>query len=280
MTFTDIRTMVGDAIGTVLEHKPHHPNLGPWIALDVADILDFRAGPEIVSEFQQMSSDDGWQFPEHDVVVWLRDSKVVVWVGNDRDPDMNGLGEVESVVAAEAFRDAAWDAVCAHIRSTHSGATLHQGCWEIPVDGRIVMVDDDYGVRIGVYNEPDEPPTRFVEFPENAAAERICTVLDRIVCNVETDHIVARYEGWVAFWPGHGRLADLFTVDGWRDNRRAIRAEADGLDVDVPAPVDCVQVVPWDWSTGTAAVDDPWSHVAANIGTILEDWVGSGAVNP
>lgn len=46
---------------------------------------------------QDMDTDDGWQFCEHNVVLWVQVHRepytLVVWFGNDRDFDMCRIGE-------------------------------------------------------------------------------------------------------------------------------------------------------------------------------------------
>jgi len=56
------------------------------------DILDQAMG--------EMSQEIGWQFPDHDVVLWTTDGttagdNLVVWFGNDRDHHMSALGQAE-----------------------------------------------------------------------------------------------------------------------------------------------------------------------------------------
>ena len=67
------------------------------IAVAVAD--DLLAADEDALEDAEahMNSNDGWQFENHNVVLWLEcngdgSESVVVWLGNERDRDMSAIG--------------------------------------------------------------------------------------------------------------------------------------------------------------------------------------------
>lgn len=66
--------------------------IAPKIGTADEEILDQAMG--------EMSQEIGWQFPEHDLVLWTSDGttagdNLVVWLGNDRDHHMSALGKAE-----------------------------------------------------------------------------------------------------------------------------------------------------------------------------------------
>ena len=61
-----------------------------FVAAIIADNLDDLADDDVA----QMRTDAGIQLEEHSVVLWLTNKSVIVWFGNDIDPDMNMVGEI------------------------------------------------------------------------------------------------------------------------------------------------------------------------------------------
>jgi hypothetical protein len=77
----------------------HLPDL--WTCQQAADAIAdlvtanylWKTGDSEVRE--QAESLKGWQLPEHNVVIWERDDQMHVWLGNDRDFDMDYIGKAE-----------------------------------------------------------------------------------------------------------------------------------------------------------------------------------------
>jgi len=75
-------------------------------------------------------------------------------------------------------------------------------------------------------------------------------------------------DGWVLEWNGKGRTADIWSLAMY--NARQATAAAGGSIIHA-APLDCVQVVDWDWQTGGMA-----GHDVSNVDLegALERWIG------
>ena len=75
-------------------------------------------------------------------------------------------------------------------------------------------------------------------------------------------------DGWVLEWNGKGRTADIWSVGMYNFRQAAI---ASGGTVTDAAPVDCVQVVDWEWETGGMA-----GHDVSNVDLegALARWIG------
>ena len=76
-------------------------------------------------------------------------------------------------------------------------------------------------------------------------------------------------DGWVLEWNGKGRTADIWSVGMYNFRQSAI---ASGGTVTDAAPVDCVQVVDWEWQTGGMA-----GHDVSNVDLegALARWIGA-----
>ena len=61
-----------------------------FIAAIIADNIDDLADDDLA----QLRTDAGIQFEDHNVVLWMNNETVIVWFGNDIDPDMNMVGEI------------------------------------------------------------------------------------------------------------------------------------------------------------------------------------------
>ena len=75
-------------------------------------------------------------------------------------------------------------------------------------------------------------------------------------------------DDWVLEWNGKGRTADIWSLAMY--NARQATA-ASGGSVIGAAPLDCVQVVDWDWQTGGMAGHDVSS---VDLEGALERWIG------
>jgi len=62
-----------------------------FVAAIIADNIDDLADDDLA----QLRTDAGIQLDDHDVVLWLGNNEmVIVWFGNNIDPDMNMIGEI------------------------------------------------------------------------------------------------------------------------------------------------------------------------------------------
>lgn len=61
-----------------------------FVAAIIADNIDDLDDDDLA----QMRTDAGIQLEQHSVVLWLANETVIVWFGNDIDPDMNMVGEI------------------------------------------------------------------------------------------------------------------------------------------------------------------------------------------
>lgn len=61
-----------------------------FVAAVIADNIDDLNDDDVA----QMRTDAGIQLEEHSVVLWLANEMVIVWFGNDIDPNMDMVGEI------------------------------------------------------------------------------------------------------------------------------------------------------------------------------------------
>ena len=74
-------------------------------------------------------------------------------------------------------------------------------------------------------------------------------------------------DGWVLEWNGKGRTADIWSVGMYNFRQSAI---ASGGTVTGAAPLDCIEVVGWDWRP----LDPTDRDVDVLLEGALERWIG------
>ena len=75
-------------------------------------------------------------------------------------------------------------------------------------------------------------------------------------------------DDWVLEWNGKGRPADIWSLAMYNARQATLAA---GGSIIGAAPLDCVQVVDWDWQTGGMAGHDVSS---VDLEGALERWIG------
>ena len=69
-----------------------------FVASIIADNIDDLDDDDVA----RMHTDAGIQLDEHSVVLWLANEMVIVWFGNDIDPNMDKVGEIACIAACSA----------------------------------------------------------------------------------------------------------------------------------------------------------------------------------